>query len=207
MIGFFNYYKTKGHVFGECMASVDSNLMYVNIPKNASSWTKPNLIDCGWTFQNYHIDCLYHKQAIVVLRDPLDRWVSGIAEYFSKYHPNNNLNEINNRLLDVIFDRVAFDDHTEKQILFIEGLDKDNCIFLNCNETYRKSFSDLLLSKGFPNRYFKYNYQNVSSDHQRSTIKNFFLHVIKNNSDYKKQIEWYFEDDYTLMNSVKFYAG
>jgi predicted lipoprotein len=30
----------KGHVYGECMSHIDSDLMYVYIPKNASSWTK-----------------------------------------------------------------------------------------------------------------------------------------------------------------------
>ena len=120
MISFYNYYKTKGHVFGECMSSPNTDLMYINIPKNASSWTKLNCKDWGWEFFNYHSDNLYHKHSLIVLRDPVDRWLSGIAEYFFLYHKNLDFAHISRPFLDLIFDRVAFDDHTEKQILFIK---------------------------------------------------------------------------------------
>ena len=85
-MSFLEYYQSKGHVFGECMSLPDNDLMYVNIPKNASSWTKPNLLDWKWENYNYHTDNLYHKTAIIVLRDPVERWLSGIAEYLYLYH-------------------------------------------------------------------------------------------------------------------------
>ena len=46
--GFLNQWISKGHKYGTCMSHPESDLMYVNIPKNASSWTKPNLMDWGW---------------------------------------------------------------------------------------------------------------------------------------------------------------
>ena len=54
--GFLAQWARKGHVYGECMSHPDSNLMYVYIPKNASSWTKPNLQDWSWEIYNYHTD-------------------------------------------------------------------------------------------------------------------------------------------------------
>ena len=86
--------------------------MYVYIPKNASSWTKPNLRDWGWQFYNYHTDQL-NKTAIVVLRDPVERWLSGIAEYFALYQNTTNDLVDNKSLQQIIFDRITFDDHTE----------------------------------------------------------------------------------------------
>ena len=68
--GFLAQWTRKGHVYGECMSHPDSNLMYVYIPKNASSWTKPNLQDWSWEIYNYHTDHI-NKTAIVVLRDPV----------------------------------------------------------------------------------------------------------------------------------------
>ena len=38
--GLLNRLDHKGHTFGACMTTLDENLMYVQIPKNASSWTK-----------------------------------------------------------------------------------------------------------------------------------------------------------------------
>lgn len=205
MIDFLNYYRTKGHVFGECMTSSKSDFMYVNIPKNASSWTKPNLLDLGWSNYNYHTDNLYNKTAIVVLRDPLERWISGMAEYLNRIHPSFEEHMLNQSFIELIVDRVAFDDHTEKQVLFLQNLNKDNCVFLKCNQSYSESFSAFLNSIGFPNRYYKYNWQNVSSDQERLSIKTIFQKLINNNSDYQKKVEWYFEEDYNLINSVKFY--
>ena len=65
--GFLNEWSVKGHDYGLCMSHQDCDLMYVNIPKNASSWTKPNLLDWNWEFYNYHKDNI-NKKAIVVLR-------------------------------------------------------------------------------------------------------------------------------------------
>ena len=187
------------------MTSSKSDFMYVNIPKNASSWTKPNLLDLGWSNYNYHTDNLYNKTAIVVLRDPLERWISGMAEYLNRIHPSFKEHMLNQSFIELIVDRVAFDDHTEKQVLFLQNLNKDNCVFLKCNQSYSESFSAFLNSIGFPNRYYKYNWQNVSSDQERLSIKTIFQKLINNNSDYQKKVEWYFEEDYNLINSVKFY--
>ena len=208
MIDFLEYYKTKDHIFGECMSKPDSDLMYVHIPKNASSWTKPNLLDWEWEFYNYHTDNLYHKHALIVLRDPVDRWLSGIAEYMYLKHRDLDLAKISNAMLDLIFERIAFDDHTEQQILFLQNLDLNRCTFFWCDETYRGKFSKYLEQTNMPNKYYKYNYQHVTAQEPvRNNFKKFFTHTINNNSKYLKQLQWYFSKDYKLIESVKFYAG
>ena len=86
-----NLWASRGHIQGQCMSHWDSPYMYINVPKNASSWTKPNLLDHQFEFYNYHSDHLYHKHALIVLRDPLERWLSGVCEFFALYHPNLDL--------------------------------------------------------------------------------------------------------------------
>ncbi len=208
MIDFIEYYKIRGHVFGECMSRGDCDLMYVYIPKNASSWTKPNLLDWGWEFYNYHADSLQHKHAMVVLRDPIDRWLSGIAEYFYLRHRNFDSVNINSALLNLIFDRVAFDDHTESQCLFIQNLDKANCTFFWCDDNYRNTFSSFLNKNGMPNKYNNYSYQHVT-EHEpvRSRFKQMFRDILFNESRYLKQLQWYYNKDYKLIEETKFYAG
>ena len=208
MIGFTEYYKNKGHVFGECLSRPDTDLMYVNIPKNASSWTKPNLKDWGWQHYNYHNDNLYHKHALVVLRDPVERWLSGIAEYMYLYHNDIDTNEFSTCFFDLVFDRIAFDDHTEQQVLFLEKLNFNNCTFFWCGPTYRELFSQFLTIHNMPNQYNNYNYQHVTEQSpKRKKFKEIFKQTLEKNSKYITQLDWYFANDYKLIRSIKFYAG
>lgn len=206
MSGFVNYYKPRGHVFGECWSSPNTDLMYVNIPKNATSWTKPNLQDWGWEPYNFHIDNLYHKTAIVVLRNPVERWASGIAEYLYLYHRDWPMDAFSKEMLDLIFDKVAFDDHTEKQVYFIEGLDLSRCVFFKFDEHYRENFSDFLTENGMPNKYHTYEKQHVSDNEPiRRNYKQIFINHL-NNSKYLNQVEDYFRDDLKLIEQTKFYG-
>lgn len=208
MIDFIEYYKIKGHVFGECMSHPNTDLMYINIPKNASSWTKTNLKDWNWEFYNYHTDNLYHKHALVVLRDPVDRWLSGISEYMYLHHRNFDVGHISNTFLNLVFDRIAFDDHTDSQVLFLQNLNLSNCTFFWCDESYRENFSHFLNSTKMPNNYYSYNYQHVTKDEPiRSKFKKIFQQAIENNSKYNQKLQWYFAKDYNLIRSTKFYAG
>lgn len=205
MKNFLEYYKIKGHVFGECMSKPDTDLMYVNIPKNASSWTKPNLKDWGWEFYNYHTDNLYHKHAIVVLRDPVERWLSGIAEYMFLHHSKIDVSHLSKPFFDLVFDRIAFDDHTDSQVLFLEGL--KNCTFFLCNENYKSNFSKFLKENNMQNSYQHYENQHVTaSDPLRQKFKDIFKLALDKNQEYQKKVKWYFEKDYTLINSVNFYG-
>jgi hypothetical protein len=207
VIDFIEYYKTQDHIFGECMSHNNSEFIYVYIPKNASSWTKPNLKSWGWEFYNYHTDNLYHKHALVVLRDPVERWLSGIAEYLYLKHRNLDIAHISNSFLNLVFDRVAFDDHTERQILFLQNLNFSNCTFFRCDHDYRKNFSAFLNDQSMPNEYSTCEFQHVTeNDPIRSNFKHFFHNIVENNSKYLERLKRYFANDYKLIESTKFYA-
>ena len=202
--GFLDEWSIKGHRYGQCMINPDGDLMYVNIPKNATSWTKPNLIDFNWVESNYHKYQLT-VHALVVLRDPVDRWLSGIAEYFTLYHNSITGIEHDANLTNIIFDRITFDDHTERQVKFLQGLDTDNCTFMLCDSEYRNNFSKFVSEYIGDNKYYKYNYQHVSDDDQdRKHFKGIFKRLLEN-PKYLSQVKNYFEADYHLINSVKFY--
>jgi hypothetical protein len=188
------------------MSHPDADIMYVNVPKNASSWTKPNLLDFGWEFYNYHDDGL-NKHALVVLRDPVERWLSGIAEYLVLWQPRMNNEDFTHGVIDIFFDRICFDDHTELQVKFLHGLDTNNCTFFWCDEHYRANFSQYMSEySGKPNKYYKYDYQHVSeTDQPRNNFKELFRNLAKDSGRMEK-IKNYFEADYNLINQVKFYG-
>lgn len=204
--GMLNRLDHKGHTFGACMTTLDENLMYVQIPKNASSWTKPNLKDLNWTDFNYHYDNFYKKHAMVVLRDPVDRWLSGICEYFTLYHNDINVDEFNQSFYDLIMDQVALDDHTERQYLFIEGLSYKNITFFLCDNNYRIDFSNFLKHQGFDNKYNRYEYQHTTAGSDiRSKFKKIF-ETLLSESKYLDKVKNFYQKDYELINSVQFYA-
>ena len=204
----FDYWSHKGHSIGECMSHPAVPLMYVHIPKNASSWTKPNLLDWQWEFYNFRTDKLNNKLAMVVLRDPLNRWLSGIAEYFALYHNELDIEKhrYDKGFLDLVFDRIAFDDHTERQLYFLQGLDLSNCVWFRCDDTYREKFTKFLNSHGISRDYTRYDYQHTSEDSPpRQKFKNFFSSIVEENSKYCDAVKNYFHEDYKLINKVKFY--
>jgi hypothetical protein len=186
------------------MSHPNSALMYVHIPKNASSWTKPNLLDWGWEYYNYHTDGL-NKHALVILRDPIDRWLSGIAEYLTLYHPTMQVPF--KETADLIFDRVTFDDHTEKQVKFLHGLNTDNCTFMRCDSNYRSNFSNFIATKLGDNRYHNYAYQHTSENcPSRSKFKRIFAQLVESEPKYLKRIQDHFAEDYQLLNQITFYG-
>ena len=74
--------------FGECsgIVSPDNTKFIVNIPKNASSyvldwttkfkWKTAVVTDDNWPDL---------KEIVVILRDPLSRWISGMSQYLKTY--------------------------------------------------------------------------------------------------------------------------
>ena len=199
-----NLWATKGHIQGQCMSHQSSSFMYINIPKNASSWTKPNLIDYGWEFYNYRTDKL-DKHSLIVLRDPVDRWVSGIAEFLTLYHSSYTLDS--QETIDLIFDRITFDDHTERQVYFLDGIDTNNATFFWCDHNYRENFSKFISDEYGPNQYHRYDYQHVSDNSpDRKRFKHIFNLALEKNSKYLNQLKDHFESDYQLIEKIRFYG-
>lgn len=202
----------KGHTFGQCVYNgSDGNMAYVNIPKNASVWTKNRLISLGWEEGNYYTDSNqshdFHKKTfIVALRDPVDRWCSGIAEYFTIYHPGVTINHLYPQMLDLIFDRVTFDDHTEKQVCFIEGCDIKNCVFLKVNQQYKLSFSNYLKLAGIPNRFDTLAVEHRTLQGNKHKLLRYFTQLVEKEPRYLKQLKEYYKQDYNLLNTVNFYG-
>lgn len=126
-----------------------SSLIYVNIPKNASSWAKHHMHGHSFDYRTktFHgeVDAwkyyehVRNDQYIVILRDPVIRWASGLAQYMQGYGPNHSMH-VNNVDWDIIFRTVVFDGHTWPQCEFIQGIDHSKIIWLQCNNDLEKNF-------------------------------------------------------------------
>lgn len=78
----------RGFGYGSGIIKNDATKFIVNIPKNASSymldWCTKHV---GWSSAVVGDSCDWDSVAdvIVILRDPLDRWISGAAQYLTSY--------------------------------------------------------------------------------------------------------------------------
>ena len=133
----------RGYGYGSGILSPDHDRFLLNIPKNASSYMLDWANRHGWTstviVQNNNI-----KEMIVCVRDPVQRWISGVGQYLTSYVLNvtgayswetgpgpddqqisgddfiADYNQVVERLL---FDNLSrLDDHVWPQIEFFENL-------------------------------------------------------------------------------------
>jgi hypothetical protein len=137
----------RGYKFGSGLIDRSRQRFILDIPKNASSF----IMDWTTRTGHWHVHALadvqHHdslQELIIVLRDPLQRWLSGFAQYASGWVLNasrffhtdtgpgsefqrktarefvQNYNWLTERL---IFDNLeTFDDHVWPQTAFFQGL-------------------------------------------------------------------------------------
>jgi len=75
---------TRGFGWGSGMTDPAGERFIINIPKNASSYIHDWAKQQGWRTTTADNETQV-KEMIVILRDPVDRWISGIAQYIVTY--------------------------------------------------------------------------------------------------------------------------
>lgn len=202
-----HYWQHRDHNFGHCLINDVNDIAYVNIPKNATNWAKDNLSALGWRHSNFikYPEIAKDRQFMVILRDPVDRWIAGVAEFFVRYH--SGIRNFDGNLLDIIFSCVTLDDHTEKQGLFLNGLENNQLIFFNCDSNLRQNMGLFLHTKGTNNTLdsTRYVYQTDEVAPQYF-YKTEFKKIINDNPQYLEQLKKHFEQDINLFNTVNFYG-
>jgi hypothetical protein len=137
---------SRGFGHGSGVLSPDGTKFILNVPKNASSYVLDWSRHHGWNTALAD-NVTNVQQVYILLRDPLERWISGMAQYvktyiLSVYGPNgpvfpgepiaeldyvadaqmfiDQYNDITERL--VIDNAARFDDHVWPQCEIIQGI-------------------------------------------------------------------------------------
>jgi len=118
----------------------DNTIVYISIPKNASSFVSTLLFDNKWNLfindnnhiitNNTNIPTNNVQECFVILRDPFTRWISGITQYLASFEFETTLNEqeiatdlnISQETLNILCDIIDVDDHTLPQYYFYKDL-------------------------------------------------------------------------------------
>jgi hypothetical protein len=206
--------------------------LYCLIPKNGSSWVSQLLNHNGWIE-----GCPKQpiNELIVVLRDPVERWIAGIAQYFSSYilnshwfdrsqfdqgyHGNyilgkinyegpfvsgqefiNNYNEVTERLL---FEQIAFDDHTQEQSWFVNHFKTDTYTWFYLDKSFEQiflhNFKDMNLTAPLDPDYNR----GRDNEHVR-VICEFLRERIASRPYLRNALERYYRRDYNMIESANF---
>jgi hypothetical protein len=202
--------------------------VYVNIPKNASSWLKDQI---DGTLFNYVTDSIPDSTYIIVLRDPIERWISGAAQSFIGCSTEDDYFFLNIGF-NAIFDQILFDEHTAPQKAFLKDINFENVVWFRCDENLDTNWNNWakdkittatvhngrwhnednpynVSSKGltpnqFPSQQDKS--KNVAGWTQQR-ITNVLREHLNTCPKHVEQLKWYYRKCYKLINSVKFYEA
>ena len=183
-----------GHRQGECWVDETHHFTYVHIPKNASSFVKGCLIGARGFWK--HSETLINgKENLIVLRDPIDRWCSGIAQY--EYNIKS--------LLDphTAFETITFDDHTELQTYFLKGVDLSCATFMLVDDNLRSTLSRWIIEHGYVTNIEIAHAYNTSED-DKLERKNYYIKLLEQDPSLVLKLKEHFAEDYKLIKSVKF---
>ena len=203
----YNQHLSRGFTPGIMLSQGD--LAYIPIPKNASSCISFLLASSGWASEEYLNTDISNKKFIVVLRDPLERWLSGITQYLCSfivaqgYTAEYIMGAWNNITDAIVFDQCRFDDHSEKQVYYLEHVPLENCVWFRCVDA-GISIKEFLDDHGLDLNINVATPRNRTIDNLQQKLLTDF---IKSRLDDRKiqQIRQVYREDYELIERVKFY--
>lgn len=185
-----------------------AGVFYLNIPKNASTYMTNLLSSNGWEFSD--VSDTKINSAIVVLRDPVERWISGYATYASSWvmgygYGSDHFREDYNDLVErIIFDQLVFDDHTTEQVKFIEQLKDTPITYFKLNVELGMNLESFFnCNLGLNNPILS----NKSEDHyDTKAVSKFMRWRIEQDPVLRAKIIERYSADYELIKNATYYT-
>jgi len=213
----------RGFGHGSGVISPDHRIFILNIPKNASSYVFDWAQHHGWRAAlAQHLTGV--EEMYVLLRDPMDRWISGLAQYIktyilSVYGPNgpvfpgepttaddygmtaaNFVDQYTDVVERLIIDNAArFDDHVWPQNEIIQD------VLPGVNRRYFRVEQDLDrdLAQGLGWRPMEGLDRNSGrADPDMLMLQNFFRNRLERRPELKDRVRRHYQKDYELLSQV-----
>jgi len=205
-----DYNFNPGHVAGQGQVSPDQKFNIIHIPKNGSTEIKASLRE--WPVSNYH-DMDFAPENLVILRDPTDRWISGVIEFLigNCSHMGNCNSDIpieeiellvNTRMFqNLLFNFVIFDGHTLPQSYYLQGIDLGKATFFYHN---KQVIHQVLNYVGMSTKNIK-NRNNSLTNPKKLVILNKLKSLLDDNPKLQHSIDKHYYADHKLFDQVKFH--
>jgi hypothetical protein len=154
-----------------------------------------------WWKCNFTTDDLGHSRPLIILRDPIQRWISAVParEHMQRISADE-------RGLDGLFNNLEswlYDEHSARQTDFIAGLDQTNAIYFYCDKDLSRNVEHFLQAQGV-------NFTAPAPTNEQETdvltkqSAKIWQELLSRPKYYSKFRET-FAADYALIESVKFY--
>lgn len=195
---------------------------WINIPKNASSFCQKVFDDNGWTMchTNDLMDGILSAHVIskiVVLRDPVERWISGFSQCMAdSSQPLSTILDLleNNAFWTTVFFNPVLDDHTEHQYRFIGNALNVKYIYIQSRSTtgtvsdpnrfYRDLTDYVRSTNGFSNfQYWKEPTNPAENNKKKFAINRQLRAILKENKNYYDKLKNCYKKDYDLINTLE----
>ena len=213
----------RGFGYGSGLLSPDCSQFIINMPKNASSFVLDWAGHNGYTQATVGDACNWAsvKTMIVILRDPVQRWISGAAQYINTYilsncGPNGPYHQHSHYTKYISAD--AFIDQYND---VVDRLLFDNAVWLDDHVWPQHMIFEQVLS-GVTRKYFKFGpnlqtelaqwlgwslienlNQNRGSDNlDTKKLQQFFSTHLNNRPDLRERIQKFYHKDYQLIKEV-----
>ena len=202
---------TSSHVYGQGLINHARGLTYYNTPKCASMWMRKYIIELGvntndvWHSHNFVEADTSMFTPIILVRDPVERWLSHcpMAEFLPGAIDNTEvINSVFENFLDLLKD-----EHASPQYDFIDGLDLTNAVYFMCDKTLSGRLNRFFDSQGFAkvSPPSPVNEADAQSNIESLKISKVLWRQLFANPEYFDIFKQAFARDYNLINSVKFY--
>jgi len=194
-----------GHDFGQGWFCKNKKIFAIDISKNASSSGKQFFKNNNFAPSNFNDKNVNPEKFIAILRDPIERWISGLAEYIAGDYGNLKFKNVsdcffNNELLEtLIFDQIVFDGHTLPQIAYLQGLDIRKIDFYYFDNDV---FDKISYYNQLDNINLKYSNSKTKNE-DKIYIHNYLASQLKD-SEKMKKIQRMYYCDYQLFDEIKF---
>jgi len=207
--------------FGYGSGMISPNLLrfIVNIPKNASSFVHAWTSHYEWRANLHTIQEHRISEMIVILRDPMDRWISGIAQYIQGWilharggydaehgpdadqqfidavHFIDCYNTITERLIFDNLDR--FDDHVWPQSEIIQGvLESKKRVYFYLDSDFEDRLSQYL---GLP-KVTGLDRNASAANNDNRLLQEFFRNELTQKPKLKQRVISRYQQDYDLID-------
>jgi len=200
----------------------DKTYMWVDIPKNASTSIKEAFTANKWNECCLELNVIRENpiknvldeidEIIVVLRNPINRWISATTQYFCD--PENShgtflidgypqIDVGNEDVLKEIFNTIEFDMHSSPQFAYLDLLEHhiNKCTYFKLDDNLTSNFNEYLHSIGCD---YKIRHVDKVSIPTHKTV---LYELLESNNNYRKIIETHYQRDIELMNITNFYSS
>jgi hypothetical protein len=203
------------HDIGFYIRYKNSACDFIPIPKNSSTYVE-SFFDIALgekSYENFkYQNSITPKKTIVVLRDPVDRWVSGVVHHF--YLAHRNIYEvIPETIWEYVSNQIVLDVHTELQSRFLENLNTDDIIFFRQDVTLKDRLEEFIKFElnvsddTWNKKKLKINYNSSTSVPYKNKLKRHISGLLSNDTVLLNRIKKMYEPDIGLFNSVNFHKN